>query len=143
MRKGGDCSLQERFNHPSFPLTMKQSLIFACLFLVTFAVRGADPSPSGPAELRLATADVESAELTLELNTGPRLRVYLSKDKCAEFKEMVKDNLGKQIPIYLDGKFIVAPISNEPFTARMRYLTMRFADFDSAAATARLFVPTK
>lgn len=116
---------------------MKPFLILSVLSLLTLTVSGAD-APS----LHLKPKDIERLELRLAPDSKPQVRVYILGSKLGETQEVVQNNLGTPIFIYMNDTLVVKPTLKEPLQAKIHYLTLTFADFDSAAQVARGFVPT-
>ncbi len=121
---------------------MKRSLILAALCLAFIAA----PAPAAPpvsTSLHLQPADVEHVEIDLDPKTTPLVRVYFTNAKLSETQALIKNNLDKPIEVYMQDKLVVAPIIKDPLMTRVKFLKLRFADFDSAAQAAKMFVPTK
>ncbi|MDZ4286872.1 MAG: hypothetical protein U0984_02880 [Prosthecobacter sp.] len=122
---------------------MKHFLILALLFLVSFAAQGAEPTSAASPALHLKPADVERVEIRLEPKSDPQVRVYLANAKLKELQSLTQNDLAQPISIFMNDKFIVAPQIKEPFSVKIRFMTLRYSDFDSATQIARLFMPTK
>jgi hypothetical protein len=113
---------------------MKLAVLLTLLAVLTPATQAAS--------LDLTAKDIQSVEIELKAGTKPRLRIFFSKPALERAQQLVAENLDTPFPITMNGTVVVTPRLKEPFQARARFLSLLFPDFESAAAAARLLVPT-
>lgn len=121
--------------HPALP-----TLLALAAFALATPTRAAD---SAEASLHLKQKDVEKVVVQMEPDKKIEVRVSISKAKLDQFLSLTEANLNKPIAIYLNEKLVTAPVITKPFIEKVRYLTLKFADFDSAAQVAHGFMPAR
>jgi len=87
---------------------------------------GASPSAT-LAETNLTGADLNSASVVFDSQTGkPAISLQFSKEGGDKFAEITGRNIGKQLPIVLDGQIISAPVVQGQITGGDAQITGNF-----------------
>ncbi len=106
--------------------------------LVFFEVEGSSESATlKPTEL--TGADLQSAEVSFETNTGkPGISLQFSKEGGEKFAAITQRNIGKNLPILLDEDVITAPVVNEPITDGQALISGAFTVEDARKLSIQL-----
>ena len=77
----------------------------------------------------LTGADLKKAQVTFGgqgVQSGPQVSIEFSPDGAQKFAELTKRNIGKQIPIFLDGQPISTPVVQQEIVGGSAVITGQF-----------------
>lgn len=86
---------------------------------------GKDPKPTG-----LTGADLKKAQVTFGAaeggRSGPQVAIEFTPKGAEKFAELSKRNIGKPLPIFLDGELISAPVVQQEIVGGSAVITGQF-----------------
>lgn len=93
---------------------------------LVFAEVGSEEKP-GITETDLTGADLQSAEVVFDRNTGkPAVSIEFTSSGAEKFAKLTEKNVGKVLPILLDGQPISAPVVQEVIAGGRAQITGNF-----------------
>lgn len=102
-------------------------LLFVLPFVLNACAGEADDSICRPSDIppkvvqigdwMLAEGDIVRVHVEEAYNHTFNVEGTLSEEACAHFRELTTENIGKKLPIRIDGETIVSPVIRSPISA--------------------------
>ncbi|MBI2103457.1 protein translocase subunit SecD [Candidatus Woesebacteria bacterium] len=87
----------------------------------------------------LTGADLKSARVAFDPNTGkPQVAIEFTSDGANKFASLTEKNVGKPLPILLDGGLITAPVVQEKITGGNAVISGDFSTEDASLLSIQL-----